>query len=1524
MGYHAPNFREARVDKTASSGAGEKQRPRPIVVGIGASAGGLEALTAFVSGLTPALGCIYVVAQHMAPSHRSLMAEILGRETSLPVREALNGETPEPDVVYIVPAGTNLVLAKGVFRLTTPPPEVSPKPSINLLFQSIAKEYDDMAVGIVLSGTGADGSRGLLAIKAAGGLTMVQIPESAKYDGMPRSAIEAGVADRVLAPEHMGADLERLVRFPGTLEAVEAPAYPRAELDTLFERVRDQTRIDFSSYKLSTVQRRLQRRVLAVGVKNLQDYLAYTEKQPEELDTLAKDTLISVTEFFRDRDAFAALERSGAELVARKGQGDELRIWVIGCATGEEAYSVGMVFLELLRQHSTNTRLQIFATDIDNDALTVARRGHYSLAAMAEMPRAYLDRYYQPSGEGYEPVKALRDCVTFARQDITVDPPFLRLDLVTCRNVLIYFNNELQAKVLSVIRYSLNDDGLLFLGRSETVSQQEALFAVADRRARIYRSRAASRPVTMGALSRGSFKSGVMVARKPPRTHEQVFAQALAAHVGPAMLLDSGLRILHSQGPVGTLLVFPTGTPEMNLAQLIVPELSGELISTMQRAHKTGTLAYSRRRRIAACGGETWRLGLRPVSLASESQLFLVVFEEGKGLDGAQRGKSSTDTGAVSDDTRLELDSAREQLQTLMEEMAASNEEMQALNEEVQAANEELQASNEELEAANEELQATNEELISVNEESQIKSAALASVNSEFESMYNTLDFPVLVFDTLLCLRRINGTAIRAYSLPATNVGQHISRLKLPDYLNDIGSTLQASCASTQKALLERQHGDKTYQLQINPVLNMTASVQGVVLVVLDNTELVSAQQRIRESQEQLASIMAHSVSAVSVKDSAGCYEFVNARFEDLMGLSAADVLGKTDQQIFPAPLATRLRGHDLDTMRQGAATETVEHLQRHDGELWLSSVRFPIRDHAGVVRSICTESNDITVRRKAEEQLRLAAKVFDHAGEAIAILDPRGHLLNVNRTFTKITGFVQDEVIGRDVFTHLGELQTPDLVDGVRRQLAENGVWQGEVLNRRKNGEIFPQWLTVNAVMDDDGALQSYVLMFSDITAMKHSQQRIEFIASHDELTGLPNRGLLTDRLRHALAQGKRRQQRVAVLFIDLDNFKNVNDTLGHDVGDMLLVQAAQRLGSCVRDSDTLARLGGDEFVAVLSEVDLNEVNTIAGRIVDFMSASFPVQGNNLFVSASIGISVYPDDGDDSITLLKNADTAMYRAKERGRNQYQYFAHEMKVNALQRMTLETGLRVALQQSTLKLVYQPKVSLAGIEIVGGEALLRWSDEVLGDISPAKFIPVAEASGLINELGFYVIDRVLSDIAHWRRQGLEVPRIAINVSAHQLKEPSFVERFSAKLSAAGVPPSQIIVELTESALMERLDALMERLFQLTRLGVDLSVDDFGTGYSSLAYLRKFPIHELKVDRSFVDGIATEPDDRSIAKMIINMAQTLGLRVVAEGVETAQQLEVLRAEGCEIGQGYFFHKPMAPESFAQLLKPALSEA
>ena len=1333
---------------------------------------------------------------------------------------------------------------------------------------------------------------------------------------MPRSAIDACVADRILTPGGIAREIGRLVRFPDSATDYEGLEQRPAELTELFERVRQRTRIDFSSYKLSTVQRRLQRRMIVTETTTLAAYLGHTIVHEDELDALAQETLISVTEFFRDKNAFEALAEQAKVLLGGKNSGEEVRIWVVGCATGEEAYSLAMVFSSLIDESGRQLKLQIFASDIDNNALAFARRGVYNQAAVAELPGAYLKRYFQVIGNGYEVTKALRDCVTFARQDIAIDPPFLRLDVVTCRNVMIYFNADLQAKVLAILRYALRDDGLLFLGRSETVNQQDSLFTALDRKARLYRPRGQGRRVALGQVLRGQ-KTAVRH-RTPPveASHAMQFLKAAADSIGPAMLIDSGYRILHSQGEVDRFIRFPSGAPEMNLAQLIVPELANELMTTVRRAARHQGRLHSRKRRVAALDGAAWRLAVHPVLQAEGVPVaYLVVFEQARKFPRASANAANDDHD--DGNAAQELACTREHLQTLMEEMAASNEEMQALNEEIQASNEEMQAANEELEASNEELQATNEELVSVNEESQIKTIELAIINTEFEGVYNTIDFPVAVFDKALFLRRLNNAAVRNFGLSIAHVGQHIGRLNLPNYFDPIARLLGTVLARAQKEEFSVVTDACALQIRMTPVLDSANDAVAVVLVVFDNTDLVLAQQKIQASQQRLLSIMNNSVSVVMLKDMAGRYEFVNRRFGELFGIDAASVLGRTDLQLFGAGMEQVLRSRDLETMRSGAVLESVDAINVGERALRLDSVRFPLFDQSGVVCSICTQSTDITHKRQADEQLRLAAKVFDRSGEPIAITDANAIILTVNDAFTKITGYSSSDVIGRDPRLLKSGQHPPEFFEAMWESLLANGSWQGEITNRRKNGEIYPEWLTINSVNGEDGAVINYVSIFRDISAVKNSQQRIEFLATHDELTGLPNRTLLSDRLRQAISMARRHGHKVAVLFIDLDNFKNINDSLGHDVGDILLQQTTERLQKSVRDVDTLARLGGDEFVAVLGSVEPDDINLVAARIVSAISASFRVNGNNLFVSASIGISIFPDDGDDSGTLLKNADTAMYSAKERGRNQYQFFANEMKMLALQRMTLETGLRLAIEAGHFRMVYQPKVHIHTGAIVGAEALLRWHDPLLGEVSPVQFIPVAEGCGLIVAIGNLVFEMVLSQIACWREAGIEVPQIAINVSAHQLRDDSFVERIGNLIALSALPAHCISIELTESALMERIELVRERLLRLEMMGVTLSVDDFGTGYSSLAYLRKLPIRELKVDRSFVDGIADQPDDRSIAKTVIDMAHALGMRVVAEGVETEAQLRVLRSDGCDIAQGYLFYRPLAPDDFLQAL-------
>ena len=1439
------------------------------------------------------------------------MAEILGREAELPVCEAATTLSPQPDHIYIIPPGQNLTLRDGRFSLVATSPEISPKPSINLLFQSLAENFGEHAIGIVLSGTGSDGTSGLRAIKAAGGIGIAQNPASAKYEGMPQAAIEAGVVDRVLDPTEIGPELERIVQFSGDIPKLDNWEERPPDLARIFEMVTERTRIDFSGYKISTVLRRLQRRFAATDCFNPPEYVSYCERHPEELDALARETLISVTEFFRDREAFHALATRINDLVAKKPEGEECRVWVVGCATGEEVYSIAILFAEALGPRLSKRMLQIFATDIDEIALAVARRAVYPLAALAEMQPELASRYFTPVDGGMQVARSLRECITFARQNLVADPPFLRLDIVTCRNVLIYFNTELQARALATLHFGLREDGMLFLGRSENANHHDELFSPLDRRNRLFKRRNAERRVDIAQVIRGTLaKGGARGPHKAAPPMERQFLEAVGqCYASRTVLIDHGFNILYSRGEITPFIDLPQGSPQMNLAQIITPEFRGELATTLNRARRSNKAAKSRRKKLAKARGATWQMTVHPVrGDEGGSENFLVVFDQVS----AQK-EAETSEPAESN----ELAATREHLQALIEEMAATSEEMQALNEEVQAANEELQAANEELEAANEELQASNEELVAVNDESMVKSAELAAVNADFESVYNTLDFPVIVFDADLFVKRVNSSASRHFDLPAGISGQHLTRLRLPEHFDDLSQRMAKSLNEQRKEAYAINRGDSHWQVFITPTLNIAGNAQSVVFVVIDHSQLARVEARLQQSREELLAIMAHSPSLVCLKDTAGRYHFANPRWCAVFGLDAETSNGKTDAQLMPAEIARMLRECDLAVMSSLGSQDKLLEFTTASGKRFLQASSFPIFAADGTVNFICTQAVDVTHKQKAEEQLRLAAAVFEGAGEAIMVSNANGQIITVNPAFTRITGYSPEEAIGQTPRLLKSGRHEKPFYDALWHSLNQSGFWQGEIFNKRKNGETYPEWLTINAVPSNDGKIHNYVAMFSDISAIKTTQHRIEFMATHDELTGLPNRTLLTDRLKHGITQAARTNHKLALLFIDLDNFKNINDSLGHDVGDLMLKEASLRLKACVRDADTLARLGGDEFVALLVDVDIEQIRNIASRIVDFISASFPIRERSLFVSASIGISIYPDDGQDSTSLLKNADTAMYRAKERGKNQYQFFADEMKVIALQRMTIESGLRLALDAGHFTVVYQPKIELGSQRLIGAEALLRWDDPSLGPVSPTQFIPIAEHCGLINAVGDATIKIVLDQMRGWYNEGLELCPISINVSSHQLRNTEFARQLAAQISTSGVPAHLLCLEITESTLMQDIEVSHQMLDQLTRIGLSISIDDFGTGYSSLSYLKRLPLSELKVDKSFVDNVDTDPDDRAITTAIINLAHALGLKVVAEGVERESHAEALITLGCEYAQGNHFHYPLYPGKFAALM-------
>ncbi len=558
-------------------------------------------------------------------------------------------------------------------------------------------------------------------------------------------------------------------------------------------------------------------------------------------------------------------------------------------------------------------------------------------------------------------------------------------------------------------------------------------------------------------------------------------------------------------------------------------------------------------------------------------------------------------------------------------------------------------------------------------------------------------------------------------------------------------------------------------------------------------------------------------------------------------------------------------------------------------------------------------------VARSTVEELRLLEKAFQFNPVAIMITDHANRIIAVNQSFTRLTGYGAEDVLGQKPSLLKSGRQGPEFYRDMWGSLHVHGEWSGEIWDRRKDGSHYPKWLDINVVRETpNGAVSHYVAFFKDMSASKVAEERIRLLAYHDPLTGLPNRLLLTDRLAHALASARRRQGHVAVMFIDLDRFKNVNDSLGHAVGDKLLWEIAHRLNACVREEDTVSRLGGDEFVVVLESLqDHQDAVAIANKIHRAFEEPITVDGHSLHASASIGIALYPNDGENGEVLMQNADTAMYQAKSLGRNNYQFFAPFMNAHVRERLDLENTLREALARDEFELYYQPIVDLRDDEIVCVEALIRWRHPVQGLVPPDKFIPVAEETGFIVQIGDWVIDQACRILAAWHGQGFQPPRMSLNVSPRQFRQPGLADRIRHILDSHGIDARQIDLEVTESALMDHPETAARILRELKVMGLGIVVDDFGTGYSSLAYLKTFPIDKLKIDRSFVRDILTDNSDREITLAVIALSHNLGLKVVAEGVEEVEQLDFLKSHRCDSVQGYFYSQPRPAGDFIDYL-------
>ncbi|MBS4050992.1 MAG: EAL domain-containing protein [Methylomonas sp.] len=576
---------------------------------------------------------------------------------------------------------------------------------------------------------------------------------------------------------------------------------------------------------------------------------------------------------------------------------------------------------------------------------------------------------------------------------------------------------------------------------------------------------------------------------------------------------------------------------------------------------------------------------------------------------------------------------------------------------------------------------------------------------------------------------------------------------------------------------------------------------------------------------------------------------------------------------------------------------------------------------HAGFALGML---RNFVAKEHAQSSLKLAAAVFDHSLEGIFITDTTGSILAANDAASRITGYKPEELLGQNPRIFKSGRHGQDFYRALWHSVYRHKQWEGEIWNKRKNGEIFPEWLSISAILDEHTQLQNYICIFIDISKQKEAEARLNYLAYHDKLTGLPNRDLFHDRLNASILRAKRNQTDIAVLFIDIDHFKYINDTFGHAKGDLLLQKVANKLKGCLRENDTLARMGGDEFTVILEDFAFQaDVELTAGRILKAFNQPVYLDNQELYVSVSIGISFYPEDANNPSMLMKHADTAMYSAKNSGRKCLHFFRSTMESYSIQRIEMEQQLRHALDNHEFRLFYQPQFNLETSAIDGAEALIRWQHPQKGLIAPDKFIPMAEDTGMIVPIGEWVLKQAWAECQNWHRAGHAL-RVGVNLSAHQFNHAHLTELASMVLNDAIIDASFLELELTESLVMRQVEDTLAALNTLKKSGIRLAIDDFGTGYSSLSYLKQFPIDRLKIDRSFVGDLANNPNDAAIVVAIIAMAHCMGLEVIAEGVETEEQLKFLRMHDCNQVQGYLTGKPLPANEFLLLLasKPQLS--
>ncbi len=1380
-----------------------------IIVGIGASAGGLEALKELIAELPHSDRLSYVVAQHLSPTHNSLLMELLTPGAPIAVRDLTDGQVPAAETIYVAPPNYHVEYTDGRLRLLRPQGGVGPKPSVDQMLRSLADNHGENTIAIILSGTGSDGAIGVRSVKAAGGIVLVQDPTSAKYDGMPRSSINTGCADRVQRPPEMGQILENIANSPNALRMQTVNDDDRTGgLERVTRLLKRATGMDLSNYKRATVNRRVQRRMNIHKVTELDAYASLLQRDKSEPAHLARDLLISVTEFFRDRESFDALNEALGELVARRSSDEVIRVWIPACATGEEPYSIAMMLAEHIRQRRDAPEFLIFASDIETDGLASARMGAYSEPALVNVGEELRKRYFTREGNLWVINKSLRQSIVFATQNVIDDPPFRRMDLISCRNLLIYFENKVQKRVLELFHYSLNHNGLLFLGKSESIELHADLYQPILRRARLFRKRNAIQGYALPIAARPGVATGIAEPdtaamssdRRRSTRGSRMTRAVLEKYCPPVVVVDGSDRVVHTAGAFQDFIRIPVGEVDLTIYEMVDPKMRAELRALLHRVRREKEPVIGSQMRMG--DDETpVRMNIQPLTIDGEVVVMIgfdLVTVRLNVVDG-QPAITPTENLIISE-LEQELANTRLHLQTVVEELETSNEELQSHSEELQSANEELQSTNEELQTSNEELQSTNEELTTVNDELQIKSTELEEMASTLYSLKESLSSPLILVNKRLEIQVVNAAADAILDREEATPNKSISSVSWRmDFMPALSLARQVlDSGDVQQEVV--QCGDASYLLTASPHRSGDQPLLGVVLAFVDISERIASEQEIRRQSDELSA-----------------------------------------------------------------------------------------------------------------EKLRIET-TLKSIGDGVITTDAKGRVTYMNPKACDLTGWETDEAYGALISDVYRAVEA--MADGPDKHIALRCLEAGEPVNSNLEAPVIIGRSGRRLVVAESAAplrepggsaLAGIVLVFRDVTDEQLLSQELSFRAAHDPLTHLVNRYEFERRVLSAVHSANRSDTVHAVAYIDLDNFKIINDTGGHGAGDKLLKQLSVELAQSIRKVDTLARLGGDEFGALLMNCPLEFAADLAEKLrLSVEQMRFDHKGTRIQITASIGV-IEIRSGMGATEIMSLVDAACYAAKEAGKNRI-YVAKSDDPRLAEKsgeMELVYDIGDALEKKRFRLHVEDVVGIgdASRNPRYQEVLLRVLDRDQRLRGPEALVSAGERYHLMAKIDRWVFDTLTDWLAHEDNSGNGVVW-AINVSGQSLGDAGYRDHVEFVLEEHKAIAPQLCFEITETTAIARLSDVAPFVTRIKELGCKVALDDFGTGMSSLSYLKNLDIDFIKIDGGFVRDILDSKIDQAMVQAVCTVAQDLGIETIAEHVENEDTLTKLAQLGVDLAQGFVF--------------------